>query len=79
MMPAMSNVVTTDPQVMHGKPCFAGTRVPVDILFDYLGKGYPVDYFVAQFPTVTRDQVLRLLDEARERTAREALPVGERA
>ena len=49
------NAVTTNPDVMHGTACFAGTRVPVRSLFDHLEGGYNVDYFLAQFPTVRRE------------------------
>jgi uncharacterized protein (DUF433 family) len=54
-------VVTSDPDVMHGTPCFAGTRVPADFLVDALVAGRTVDYFLEEFPTVNRDQVLALL------------------
>lgn len=50
---------------MHGTPCFAGTRVPVKSLFDHLEAGHNVDYFVQQFPSVTRDQVIALLEESK--------------
>lgn len=53
--------VQVDPEVMHGAPCFAGTRVPVKNLFDLLAKGRTIEYFLAQFPTVRREQVLAVL------------------
>jgi uncharacterized protein (DUF433 family) len=65
-------VVTRNSRVMHGTPCFAGTRVPVKILFDYLEGGYNVDYFLLQFPTVERDQVLTALTTAREKLETDA-------
>lgn len=46
---------------MSGVPCFAGTRVPVRSHFDYLQRGRTVDYFLAQFPTVSRDQAKAVL------------------
>jgi uncharacterized protein (DUF433 family) len=49
---------------LGGTPVFGGTRVPVVTLFDYLRLGRTVDYFLAQFPTVTREQVEALLKEA---------------
>lgn len=57
---------------MHGAPCFTGTRVTVRTLFDHLAAGYTVDGFLEQFPSVKREQVMRLLnslDDAIERTA----------
>ena len=60
----MSDVVTTNARILGGTPVFAGTRVPVASLFDYLKRGRPVDYFLEQFPSVQREQVEALLDEA---------------
>ena len=64
---ATTDAVTTNPDVMHGTPCFAGTRVPVRSLFDHLESGYNVDYFLAQFPSVSRDLVLAVLQTASNR------------
>ncbi|MBX3385546.1 MAG: DUF433 domain-containing protein [Phycisphaeraceae bacterium] len=49
-------LVRSDPQILGGVPCFAGTRVPVAALFEHLRAGYTVEYFLSQFPTVTRQQ-----------------------
>jgi uncharacterized protein (DUF433 family) len=68
----MTSVVTSNPKVMHGTPCFAGTRVPVEIFFDYVAKGHTLDYFLEQFPTVTRAQAEALLEEAKLRAVAEA-------
>ncbi len=61
------SVIAVDPEIMSGAPCFAGTRVPVQALFDYLDGGHPLADFLADFPTVTAEQAHRLLAEARER------------
>jgi len=50
---------------MSGTPCFAGTRVPVRTLFDYLEAGDPLDEFLDNFPTVSREQAVALLEEAK--------------
>jgi uncharacterized protein (DUF433 family) len=60
----MSDAIKSDPEILGGTPCFAGTRVPVRSLFDHLESGYTVDYFLAQFPTVRREQVTALLGDA---------------
>ena len=60
----MSDVITTNPNILGGTPVFAGSRVPVESLFDYLKRGRSVDEFLEQFPTVARVQVQQLLDEA---------------
>ena len=72
------NAVTTDPEVMHGTACFAGTRVPVRSLFDHLEGGYNVDYFLAQFPTVRREQVVTVLQSSRDRAEATAAAVSDR-
>ena len=58
----MSNIVSADPGLMHGTPCFRGTRVPVRLLLDDLKSGYTVEQFLAACPTVTREQVERYLE-----------------
>lgn len=62
----IANAVTKNPEVMHGTPCFAGTRVPVKSLFDHLEAGYNVEYFLSQFPTVKREQVMAVLEMSRQ-------------
>lgn len=56
--------ITIDPQIVSGTPVFRGTRVPVQTLFDYLADGYPLDVFLSNFPTVSREDVLRVLRNA---------------
>jgi uncharacterized protein (DUF433 family) len=60
----MGSLVTRDPDILGGTPVFSGTRVPVDSLFHHLKLGYTVDYFLAQFPTVTREQAEGVLEAA---------------
>ena len=55
-----------------GATVFAGTRVPVDILFEYLEAGDTLDEFLRQFPTVTRRQAVAVLEVARQRSEAEA-------
>ncbi len=59
-------VVSIDPEIMSGTPCFRGTRVPVQTLLDYLEAGDPLDEFLDGFPTVTRAQAIAFLEEAKE-------------
>ena len=65
--------IKADPEVMGGTPCFAGTRVPVQNLFDLLAHGRSVDEFLAGFPTVAREQVLAVLDLASRRLSQDAV------
>jgi len=60
-------IVTSSPDVLSGTPVFAGTRVPVQALIDYLEGGETIDDFLAGFPTVTREQVVAFLEEATAR------------
>lgn len=69
----MQNVITTSPYVMHGAPCFAGTRVTVQTFFDHVAAGYTIDEFLEQFPTVRREQVDRLIEFSRENAGRLAI------
>jgi uncharacterized protein (DUF433 family) len=60
-------VVSRDSDVMGGAPVFAGTRVPVQTLLDYLEAGETIDDFLEGFPTVTRKQVIAFLEDAKDR------------
>jgi len=52
---------------MGGAPVFPGTRVPVQTLLDYIEAGETIDDFLEGFPSVTRDQVIAFLEEAKDR------------
>ena len=60
-------VICRDPEVMSGTPVFCGTRVPVQTLIEYLEAGDSIDEFLKGFPSVTREQVVAFLEEARDR------------
>ena len=62
----MSSVVVRNPEILGGTPVFAGTRVPVKNLTDYLEGGSNIDEFVDDFPSVKREQVVAFLEESRE-------------
>ena len=59
--------IASTPDVMSGTPVFAGTRVPVQTLIDYLEGGESIDDFLEGFPTVKREQVVTFLEQAKER------------
>ncbi len=61
-----SQYVTQNPQLMSGTPCFVGTRVPVKSLFDYLEAGDTLDEFLEQFPSVTREVAVNVLEDSRQ-------------
>ena len=58
-----TSVISRSPDVMSGAAVFAGTRVPVQSLLDYLAGGHTLDEFLDDFPTVTREQAIELLHE----------------
>jgi uncharacterized protein (DUF433 family) len=58
--------IHSDPQILGGTPVFVGTRVPFQTLLDYLEAGDPLDTFLADFPTVKREQAIAVLKLAKE-------------
>jgi uncharacterized protein (DUF433 family) len=62
-------LVTRSQDRAWGATVFAGTRVPVETLFDYLEAGDTLDEFLRQFPTVTREQAVAVLEVAKRRAA----------
>jgi uncharacterized protein (DUF433 family) len=62
-----ANIISTSPDIMSGAPVFTGTRVPVQSLIDCLEAGESIDNFLDGFPTVSRDQVIAFLEEAKNR------------
>ena len=60
----MSDLITIEPETLGGTPVFKGTRVPVESLFDHLRAGIGLDEFLDDFPSVTREQALRVIEAA---------------
>ena len=65
---ALANVIAVDKEIMHGTPCFAGTRVPVQTLIDFLETRQTVDDFLEAYPYVTREQVHAFLELGKDLT-----------
>jgi uncharacterized protein (DUF433 family) len=70
----MSSPIHSDPEILGGLPVFAGTRVPFQTLIDYLEEGQALSEFLADFPTVTREQAIAALEEAKEAVLAHARP-----
>ena len=66
------SLVNCNPEIMSGALCFTGTRVPVKHLFDYLEGLSSLDDFLTDFPSVSRDRAVAVLELARERLASDA-------
>lgn len=60
-------LMTSTPDILGGTPVFQGTRVPAQTLIEYLEGGQTIDDFLEGFPTVTREQVIAFLEEAKAR------------
>lgn len=60
------DVISINPEVLSGTPCFSGTRVPVQNLLDYLEDGDTIDAFLLDFPSVKREQAVRFLQLAKD-------------
>jgi uncharacterized protein (DUF433 family) len=58
-------LITSSPERLSGTPVFAGTRVPVQTLIDYLEAGDPLDSFLSDFPSVTREHAVAVLELAK--------------
>jgi uncharacterized protein (DUF433 family) len=62
-----TRIISCSPDVMGGTPVFSGTRVPVQTLLDYLEAGESIDDFLEGFPSVSREQVIAFLEQAKDR------------
>ncbi len=70
----VNQVVQRSQGILGGTPVFAGTRVPVQTMLDYLEAGDRLDDFLDQFPTVSRDQAVAFLEFATEAALERANP-----
>ena len=57
--------IVVDPEILGGTPVFGGTRVPVRILFEHLEAGDSLDIFLEDFPSVSRELAIQVLEDAR--------------
>jgi len=65
-MPTLESVIHSDPEILGGTTVFVGTRVPVKNLLDYLAAGDSLDQFLNDFPSVSREQAVAVLEVARD-------------
>ena len=63
-MVSVTHAIKIDADIEGGTPCFAGTRVPMKSLSDAIAHGRPIDYFLSQFPSVSPEQAVDVLQEA---------------
>lgn len=60
----VSDYINVDKEILGGNPVFKGTRVPVETLFLHLEKGIPLDEFLLDFPSVTKEQAVAVIEIA---------------
>ena len=59
-------LISSNPERLGGEPCFTGTRMPVGTLIDYVEGGHPLAEFLADFPSVSREHAIAVLELARQ-------------
>ena len=69
-----SSSVVSDPEILGGTPVFIGTRVPVRILFEHLEAGDPLEVFLEDFPSVSRELAVQVLEDAKTALVDDAHP-----
>jgi uncharacterized protein (DUF433 family) len=69
-----THLITVDPEIHSGTPVFAGTRVPIKTLFDHLEAGDSLEVFLDDFPSVSRDLAVAVLEQARAALIPDAHP-----
>jgi uncharacterized protein (DUF433 family) len=62
----LTALITCDPEIVSGTPVFAGTRVPIKNLFDYLKGGHDLQEFFEDFPSVSEEQARRVIELAKD-------------
>ena len=66
--------VVSDPDILGGTPVFLGTRVPIRILFEHLEAGDPLEVFLEDFPSVSRELAVQILEDAQAALKPDANP-----
>ena len=66
--------VVSDPDILGGTPVFLGTRVPVRVLFEHLEAGDPLEVFLEDFPSVSRELAVLVLEDAKKALEIDAHP-----
>jgi len=75
-MPLPNPLITASPERLGGAAVFAGTRVPVQNLFDYLQAGDPLSEFLTDSPNITREHAVAVLELARKAAVAEAVTIA---
>lgn len=65
--------IVSDPEIMFGKPCIKGTRIPVDLVVEKLANGETIEYLLTAYPRLTRESILACLQYAAESVRNETI------
>ncbi len=65
--------IASDPEIMFGKPCIKGTRIPVDLIVEKLANGEIIEYLLTAYPGLTREDILACLQYAAEAIRNETI------
>jgi uncharacterized protein (DUF433 family) len=68
-MSTLTERITIDPEICHGKPCIRGMRYPVEAMLEYLAGGDSIDDVLREFPDLVREDLLACLEFARQALA----------
>ena len=69
-------LISSNPERLGGEPCFTGTRVPVQSFFDYVEGGHPLGEFLEDFPSVTREHAIAVLELARQAILNQSVSIA---
>lgn len=72
----LSDLITSDPETLSGSAVFEGTRVPVSTLFDWLRNGHSIEEILENFPSVSREAAIAVLDASRDVAIRSARKIS---
>jgi len=56
--------ITVNPQILSGKPIFEGTRIPVDLILEFLSQDYNIEEVLKEYPSLTKEDILGALNFA---------------
>jgi uncharacterized protein (DUF433 family) len=67
--------ISSDPDICHGKVCVKGTRIMASVILDNLSSGMTIDEIINEYPPVTREDILAVLDYAAELSREQIIPI----
>jgi uncharacterized protein (DUF433 family) len=65
-MKNMTGIIDSNPKILGGKPIIKGTRIPVDLIFELFGLNYSLDYIIDQYPSLTKEILLKVIEIAQD-------------